>query len=178
MKRLMIVIALVALLGALFAYGTFTPRNERDVESPRLGRKMPDFELPLFTRYHDEFGEVVRLAEFAGKPVVINFWASWCYPACYREAPHLEAAWQRYRGEVMFIGVDTQDTEERGREFLDQFKLSFPNGLDPRSRIGIDYGIFGIPETFFIRPDGTLSYRHTGEITLEQLERQIEVLLQ
>lgn len=178
MKRLLVVIVIAVGLGTLFAFGTFTPRDDRDVASPRLGREVPDFELSLFTRYQDRYGEVIKLSDFEGTPLVVNFWASWCYPACYREAPHLEAVWQRYQGQVQFIGIDTQDTMERGREFLDQFDLSFPNGFDERSRIAIDYGIFGIPETFFIYADGTLHHRHAGEISAEQLEERIEELLQ
>jgi cytochrome c biogenesis protein CcmG/thiol:disulfide interchange protein DsbE len=178
MKRLLIVLVVVVALGSLLAYGLFTPRNDREVVSARLEKPMPDFEIPLFERYQAEYGETFTFASNIGRPMVINFWASWCYPACYREAPELEAAYQEYRDSVTFVGIATQDTDEKSNEFLDQFNLSFPNGKDSRNRIFIDYGVLGVPETFFIRADGTLSKRHTGEITRAQLEQELRVLLQ
>ena len=163
-------------LEALFLFG-LTPRNARDVTSPRLNKPMPDFEMPLFERYENRYGDTFTFSEALGTPMVVNFWASWCYPACYNEAPILEAAWQEHQAEVLFVGVDTQDKKADAVEFLDQFGLSFPNGIDERSRIGIEWGLFGVPETFFIRADGTLSYRHTGEIDREQLETQLKAIL-
>lgn len=177
MTRLLIVFAVVVALGSLLAYGLFTPRNDREVASVRLEKPMPDFEIPLFERYRAEYGETFKLADNLGRPMVVNFWASWCYPACYREAPELEAAYQAYGDRIGFVGIATQDTDEKSNEFLDQFDLSFPNGKDSRNRIFIDYGVLGVPETFFIRADGTLSKRHTGEITRAQLEQEIRALL-
>ena len=173
---LLTVVIVVLALAALFSFG-LTPRNVREVASPNLGKPMPDFEMPLFERYRAQYGDTFTFSEMQGTPLVVNFWASWCYPACYNEAPILEAAWQEHQSEVLFVGVDTQDKKADAVEFLDQFGLSFPNGVDTRSRIGIEWGLFGVPETFFIRADGTLSYRHTGEINREQLEAQLSAIL-
>lgn len=176
MKRFVIVLILTGALGSLFLFG-LTPRNERDVRSVRVGRSMPDFEMDLFPRYQPEYGPIFRFSDQTGTPMVVNFWASWCYPACYNEAPILEAASRAYRGRVLFVGVDTQDNDKDALEFLDRFQFTFANGKDPNGRIAIEWGTFGVPETFFILPDGTLHHRHVGEIDAEQLEQGIQQIL-
>jgi cytochrome c biogenesis protein CcmG/thiol:disulfide interchange protein DsbE len=141
---------------------------------------MNDFEAAVFERYQEEHGETIRYSEYAGqgKPLVINFWASWCIPACWNEAPRLEAAWREYRGRIHMIGVNFQDELKDAEEFLDRFGKSYPNVRDPRGSIGIDWGVLGVPETYFIRADGTLSHKRNGEISTEVLETQIRALLQ
>jgi cytochrome c biogenesis protein CcmG/thiol:disulfide interchange protein DsbE len=110
--------------------------------------------------------------------VVLNFWASWCYPACYEEAPVLEAAWRAYRQRgVMVVGVDIQDTEAAGRRFIEQFGLTFPNAPDPRGRVSIDYGVYGVPETFVIDRRGLIRKKLVGGVTADALREAIEPLL-
>ena len=178
MKRLAVVVAVVGALGALFAFGLRNP-VDREISANRLDQTMPDFEMPLFERYAESYGPTFRISDHVGKPMVINFWASWC-PPCQYEAPVLEAGWREFGDEVLFVGVDTQDSgkETEARAFLEQHDLTFPNGMDKNSRIGIDYGLFGVPETFFIRADGTLAYQHKGPVTQEILAEQVGVLLQ
>lgn len=178
MRRLAIVVVVVALLAALMLFGiSRDPSTRDDIDSPLLGREMPSFSMPLFERYQSEYGSTLAFEGDPGRPVVLNFWASWCAP-CRDEAPMLEAAWRSYRDEVLVVGVNTQDRSAANAEaFLDEFALSFPNGRDANSRINIDYGIFGLPETFFIRADGTLSHKHAGPLSAEVLEQQIQALL-
>ena len=177
MKRLAIVVVVVAGFGALFAFGLRNP-VDRDIPTNRVGKTMPDFEMPLFERYAEEYGPTFKVSENLGKPMVINFWASWC-PPCQYEAPVLEAGWQEYGNEVLFVGVDTQDSgnEADARAFIENHGLTFPNGKDESSRIGIDYGLFGLPETFFIRADGTLLSKHSGAVTQAVLDEQVGALL-
>jgi len=168
-KTLLIPLAAVPVI-LLLAYGFRT--DPRAIPSPLVTKPAPDFRLATFD------GPAVSLAGLRGKPVVLNFWASWCYPACYEEAPHLEAAWQKYRDRgLMMLGVAIQDKEANAREFLKRFGFSFPNGMDPGSKIAIDYGIYGVPETLFIDRQGRIAYKHVGALTPALLESQIEALL-
>jgi cytochrome c biogenesis protein CcmG/thiol:disulfide interchange protein DsbE len=169
LKKLLILLAVLPVL-ALFAYGlTLDPGS---FHSPLVGRQASDFTLRLFD------GGTFTLSEQRSKVVVINVWSSWCIPACYNEAPALEAAWQRYRSrDVMFLGVNYQDRDAAAREFLGRFRHTFPNGPDVGSKVSIEYGLRGVPETFFIARDGRIAHKHVGEISLPILVQQIEQLL-
>ncbi|MBI3328891.1 MAG: TlpA family protein disulfide reductase [Nitrospinae bacterium] len=169
LKKVMIPLAILPVL-ALFAFGL--TRDPRSIPSPLVGRQAPAFSLQLF-----EDGEFT-LAEQRGKVVVMNFWSSWCIPACYNEAPALEAVWQQYRTRgVVLLGVNYQDREAAARDFLARFRHTFPNGPDVRSKVAIEYGVYGVPETFFIDRDGRIAYKHTGEVSMEILVQHIERLL-
>jgi cytochrome c biogenesis protein CcmG/thiol:disulfide interchange protein DsbE len=123
-------------------------------------------------------GGDLSLEALRGKPVVLNFWASWCYPACYEEAPLLESTWRTYKDQgLMLVGVDIQDKEANAREFMRRFNFTFPNGPDPGSKISIDYGVYGVPETFFIDREGRITYKHVGAATPALMEEQVRVLL-
>ena len=157
-------------LVALLAYGFRV--DHRDVPSPLVGRPAAEFALRSFD------GQPVSLGALRGKVVVLNFWASWCFPACYEEAPALERGWRAYRDrDVMVIGVDIQDKEEAARKFLADFALSFPNAPDPGGKVSIDYGVYGVPETFFIDRAGRIRLKHAGAITDELFRAQVEKLL-
>jgi len=173
--RKWIYFAIVLVLGGLFWWGM--QRDPGELKSVLVGKPAPDFELPLLPPYRAEWGERFRLSEHRGKPVVINFWASWCYPACYEEAPALEAAWRRYRDRVIFFGINTQDKEAAALEFVHRFNLTFPQGYDPRGKVGIDYGMYGVPETFFIDAEGIVRYRHAGAIDARELEKRVKEVL-
>lgn len=130
-----------------------------------------DFQIRLFT------GGDFRLTEQRGKPVMVSFWASWC-PPCRDEASVLERAWRRYRDRgVVLVGVDIWDSEQDALGFLRQFGVTYPNGPDPNGSIAIDYGLTGIPETFFVRPDGAVARHWIGPLTDEQIAALIEELL-
>jgi cytochrome c biogenesis protein CcmG/thiol:disulfide interchange protein DsbE len=168
-KTLLIPMAVLPLL-ALFAFGL--TRDPRSIPSPLVGREAPAFSLQLFD------GELFTLEAHRGKVVVMNFWSSWCIPACYNEAPALEAVWQQYRTRgVVLLGVNYQDRERAAREFMARFRHTFPNGPDVGSKVAIEYGVYGVPETFFIDRTGHIAHKHVGEITLETLIQHIERLL-
>lgn len=184
MTRLLAVAGVVAALVALFVFGLLRGQPDRDVASNLVGKPVAAFTLPLYERYWPAYGDSLELADYLGKrPMVINFWASWCDP-CYAEAPELQRAFERYgdpdpSGDgVLFIGVQTQDKDNRdgGRQFIDRFDLGFPNVLDNSSAVSVDYGVFGVPETFFVRADGTLAAKHVGPVTAEVLETQLAAI--
>ncbi|MBI2202596.1 MAG: TlpA family protein disulfide reductase [Candidatus Rokubacteria bacterium] len=154
----------------LLAYGFRV--NPRDVPSPLVGRPAAPFALQGFD------GSPVSLAAHRGKVVVVNFWASWCYPACYEEAPVLERGWRGYRDRgLVVIGVDIQDTPEAGQKFIRDFGLTFPNARDPAGKVSIDYGVYGVPETFFVDRKGRIRAKHVGAVTDDVLKKHVEPLL-
>ncbi len=141
---------------AILAYG-FT-REAKYIPTPILAKPAPPFTLTLFD------GSTLALEDLRGKVVFLNFWASWC-PPCRAEARSLEAAWQKYKDQgVVFVGANIQDNEESARAFLEEFGITYPNGMDRGSRIAIDYGVWGLPETFVINRDGRITYKHVGAL--------------
>jgi len=155
-RRLIITGALVLPLIGILAYGFY--RDPRYIPSPMVGKVAPPFTLTLFN------GDRLGLADVRGKVVFVNFWASWC-PPCRAEARELEAAWQKFKNDnVVFVGVQLQDSKENGIAFIKEFNITYPTGLDISGRIAIDYGIWGIPETFFIDAAGRITYKHVGSL--------------
>jgi cytochrome c biogenesis protein CcmG, thiol:disulfide interchange protein DsbE len=155
---------------ALLAYGFRL--NPRDIPSPLLGRPAAAFALTSYD------GAPMELAALRGKVVVLNFWASWCYPACYEEAPVLERGWRAYRDRgVVVLGVDIQDKDEAGRKFIRDFNLSFPNAPDPAGKVSVDYGVYGVPETFFIDRQGAIRVKHVSAVTEQVFRDTVEKLL-
>ncbi len=154
-QRLLLTLVGVALLVILLGYGFH--RDPRYIPSPLVGRAAPDFSLEMFN------GETVRLSELRGKTVLLGFWASWCLP-CREEARDLESAWQRQGDDVLFLGINIQDRKADALEFIDEFGITFANGRDPEGRVSVDYGVWGIPETFFVSPAGRITYKHVGAI--------------
>lgn len=136
-----------------------------------VNRPAPDFTLTTFK------GATISLQELRGKPVVINFWASWC-PPCRVEAPLLERAWRanKKRGPV-FIGVNIQDRKEDALNYIREFEITYPNGPDPTGEIAIDYGVSGLPVTFFISRNGEVVRRWVGAIEKSVLIRSIEEIM-
>ena len=156
---------------ALLAYGF--KLNPRDVPSPLIGRPAAPFSLTSFD------GAPVELAALRGKVVVLNFWASWCYPACYEEAPALERGWQAYKDRgLVLVGVDIQDKEEPAKKFLAQFGHTFANAPDPAGRVAVDYGVYGVPETFFIDRAGRIRFKHVGALTDALFKKYAEPLVE
>lgn len=138
----------------------------------------------------DEPATVARLPRLAapgrmrvpvrGRPTLINFWASWC-PPCRREFPLLRAAWRRWGREVAFVGIIYRDTRSAATKFLvergDPPQGAYPNVFDPGSRTAIDYGLYGIPETFFIDERGVIRAKVVGELSWDKLARNMQVIL-
>jgi cytochrome c biogenesis protein CcmG/thiol:disulfide interchange protein DsbE len=155
---------------ALLAYGFRV--DPRAIKSPLVGRPASTFALTAFD------GAPVSLETLRGKVVVLNFWASWCNPACYDEAPALERAWRTYRDRgVVVLGVDMQDTAEAAQTFIRRFGLTFPNAPDAQGKVAVDYGVYGVPETFFVDRAGVIRSKHVGALTDEVLRTTVERLL-
>jgi cytochrome c biogenesis protein CcmG/thiol:disulfide interchange protein DsbE len=162
----------ILLVGVMAIVAVGFTRDPSRIESPVVGHVAPEFRLVSLD------GATVDLAGFRGRPVVLNFWASWCIP-CRDEAPLLHSARQRYEPQrVAFIGVVYEDGAASAQAFVDRYGISYPSLLDPDGRTALDYGVYGIPETYFIGPDGIIRSKQIGPLDAASLERQIEQSLQ
>ena len=122
-------------------------------------------------------GRTVSLSALRGKVVMLDFWSSWCAP-CRREAPELAQVYREYEGkDVEFIGIAIWDKQGNVADYVQEFDLSYPNLLDDKGLIGIDYGVAGIPEKFFIDRNGNLVRKFVGPIQADTLRTALNQLL-
>jgi cytochrome c biogenesis protein CcmG, thiol:disulfide interchange protein DsbE len=121
-------------------------------------------------------GRRLDLADLRGRPVVVNFWATWCEP-CVREFPLLRQAAADHRAErLTVVGVLTRDRPAGAREFVRRHGGGWPVGIDPDGQTAAVWGATGLPHTYFVRPDGTLASHQLGELTRAALDRQLAAI--
>lgn len=179
-KRATIAVVAAVPLIALFAFG-FT-RDPGEIPSPLPGRDAPDFALPVFAPGEPpltrDVGDTIALRELTGKVTVVNFWASWCL-ACRDEHEALSETARRYAGQpAQFVGVLYNDRPALGLNWIARMGgQSYPSVTDERSRTAIDFGLYGVPETFIIDPSGRIAYKHIGPISEGVLRSWIDSLL-
>jgi cytochrome c biogenesis protein CcmG/thiol:disulfide interchange protein DsbE len=129
---------------------------------------------PGFRLYELDGVGSVDLARYAGKTVVVNFWASWCGP-CEDEASTLESASRRWSAMgVQFIGVDSRDSTEAAKAFVDDHTLTYPIAIDDTGGTASDYGVSGMPQTFVISADGQVLRRIIGPVTASKLDSSLQ----
>jgi cytochrome c biogenesis protein CcmG, thiol:disulfide interchange protein DsbE len=135
------------------------------------GTPAPALKLPALD------GGQVDLAALRGRPVVVNFWATWCDP-CVREFPLLRQAAATHRPDrLAVVGVLSGDTPAAARPFVRRHDATWPMALDPNTTVATSWGAIGLPHTWFIRPDGTLASHQLGELTQASLDRQLTEIL-
>ena len=116
------------------------------------------------------------LRALRGKPVVVNFWATWCEP-CKEEMPRIVAAARRYAGRVHFLGVDVEDDLGAAASFARRYEMTFRSLADPDGKIRRAQRLLGLPVTQFYSSDGELNFMHNGEISAQELEEKIQDVL-
>lgn len=161
------VLAVLALVG-LLAYGLVSKGSSRVA----VGEQAPSSTLPQL-----EGGGEGSLAQYRGRWVLVNFWASWCVP-CKGEAPALEE-FQRQHGGPKFtvLGIDTRDLTDDGRSFVEQYGLSYPQLRDGDGSAAHSYGTTGVPENFLVDPKGIVRWETPGPVDEEYLHDQVEPFL-
>ncbi len=145
-------------------------RDPSFIPSAQIGQPAKAFTLERLNG-----GGLIELDAYRGKWVILNFWASWC-GACRQEHGLLVETGKRFSGDksIQLIGVNFRDSEPGARRFLERLgTFPYPSGLDPRGRVGIDFGVYGLPETFLVSPQGKITSRHVGALTRDAIREML-----
>jgi cytochrome c biogenesis protein CcmG/thiol:disulfide interchange protein DsbE len=142
-------------------------RDPHEIPSPLIGHPLPAFTATTLD------GTTFSSAKLAGRPAVVNVWASWCAP-CIDEHPVLLEAAGGYEEELLMVGIVYQDTADGVRSFLARYgDGGWPNLLDTTGKIAVDLGVTGPPETFFVGADGLVRARHIGPLTADVMAEEL-----
>ena len=154
---------------AIGVMGTTTATSRSGKEL--VGKKAPSFVAPKVG------GQLVSLENYKNKPLVLNFWASWC-PPCRDETPGMERIWRKYEDQgVVILGINVQDGEKEAQRYISEFGVTFSNALDLDGSITVDYGVTGLPVTFFIDNDSVITGRWVGSISEDRLDNWVSNLI-
>ena len=166
-----LVVAAILPIALLVALGLVLLARMPVTPPALVGSVAPDFTLS------DLDGNPIRLGDLSGRPVIVNFWASWCGP-CVEEFPLLEDAAARHEADgLAVVGIVYQDRSEAARAFMRRNGASWPAAMDPGERVAAAYGILGPPETFFIGRDGTIVARHIGQLSEASLDEKVAAII-
>ncbi len=179
-KRAAIAALCVVPIMILFGYGL--TRDPKEIPSPLPGHDASPFALTVFAPGQAELarapGDTIRLADLKGQVVVLNFWASWCL-SCRDEHTILSEAAKSYAGKpVHFLGVLYNDDAASGTKWIaDMGGQSYPSVMDPGARTAIDYGLYGVPETYFLDAAGRIAYKATGPVNERVVRHFVDSLM-
>ena len=165
-----------AALSGLFWYALQSGDPSR-LPSALVGKPVPAFALPPIEGLTGEGSQGFEIADLAkGEPTIVNVWASWCVP-CHEEHPLLlELAKEPH---VRLYGINYKDDAAAARRFLGRYGNPFARvGADRSGRVAIDWGVYGVPETYVITGDGKIAYRHVGPLTEDAIKQKLLPLVQ
>jgi peroxiredoxin len=169
-----VLIVATAVLGIAWIFFSREPAEATSftlTEAPFVGHLAPDFTLTSLD------GETITLSSYAGKPVVLNYWATWC-PPCRIEMPHLQQASEDYDGRVVFLGINQAEPEQLIRNFRDKYALTYPLLLDPNLTAHNLYSVLNLPTTVFIDAEGVVREVVVGTVNAAVLQDRLERLLE
>lgn len=174
-KNIIIIVLVIVLLlgGAMLLYQHFAWQGSH-IATEEGGENgltaAPDFTVT------DLDGKTVSLKDFQGKPVIVNFWATWCH-YCAEEMPHFEDVYQQYGEQIQILMVNVQESPDTAKSFIENGHYSFPVYLDSSGSAAITYNATGLPATFFIDADGNAVAQAHGVLNREDLQQGIDLLI-
>ena len=184
-KRSIIIFVVVSLLNigllALLWTQLLTPARSltagrTTTVDPLVGHPAPAFTLAALNTPTGH--PTLSLKDLRGKAIVLNVWASWCVP-CNQEAPMLQATWKQAQAQgkdIVFLGIDFQDSSSDALTFLHKYAINYPNVLDANGSVSIDYGVTGVPETIFINANGTVVSTVRQQLTAQALQSNLKLI--
>jgi cytochrome c biogenesis protein CcmG/thiol:disulfide interchange protein DsbE len=178
-KRRLIIFGAVSLLNlgllALLLIALLTPASPSGSD-PLVGHTAPNFSLAMLRPQSGQ--KTLSLSNYQGKSVVLLFWASWCDP-CKEEAPMLEKTWRQVQAQgenVVFLGIDFQESQKSGASFLHLYGITYPAALDANGSVASKYYVTSLPATIFINQHGVVVSRKTGELTDQILASNLQLI--
>jgi len=148
-------------------------QSQANANDPLIGHPAPNFTLDAL---NPRTVAQISLADFKGKPVVLNVWNSTCVP-CVNEAHLLQTLWQKVKSQgVVFIGIDFQDFKSDGLSFLQKYGVTYPNVIDASGSTAISFGVTATPETLFINRQGVVVSRVIAELTEQTFESNLQLI--
>lgn len=183
-KHILTTLAFVLVVAGIigFFYRGLSHPADKNIPSAMLGKQAQPFQVSWLQGQehlgHSPDAKGFSLADFKGRPLILNFWASWCY-SCREEARDFEAFWQRYKDKgIIVAGIAIQDSPEAALQFAKTYGKTYLLGLDSEDgKAAIDYGVTGVPETFIIDRNGVVLHKEAGPMTSEKLAVFAEQLL-
>jgi cytochrome c biogenesis protein CcmG/thiol:disulfide interchange protein DsbE len=167
MNRIVLLVGILITAALVGVFYMALGNDPQHIDSPLVGRVAPPFSLQAVGTH-----ELIDVSQFRGKPVVLNFWATWCHP-CWDEHPVLTQTAQTMNGQVQFVGVVFQDKESNIEDFLRQRGWAYPTLVDVAGKTAIAYGVGGVPETFFLDANGKIVDKYAGPLSSDLLEEKI-----
>ena len=181
-RRKILIFSVVSLLNVgllvLILTQLLTPAPHA-ASDPLVGHPAPNFSLTML-RPNTSKKNTLSLSNFKGKPVVLNFWASWCAP-CKEESPLLESTWKQLQAQgknVVFLGIDFQDPSNAGMSFLQFYSITYPVVTDADGSVAINkYGVASLPQTIFINRNGAVVSRVPRQLTTQILSSNLQLIM-
>jgi cytochrome c biogenesis protein CcmG/thiol:disulfide interchange protein DsbE len=169
-KKFLIPIGVFVLLGILLAYGL--KLDPRKIPSPLVGKPLPEYHLPIL----ETPGKKLSNNDFRGQVVLYNVWASWC-GACKQEHPVLMQMAAEKRAPI--VGLNYKDTHDAARQTLQAAGNPYNVSLvDADGRVGLDWGVYGVPETFIVDKQGVIRHKHIGPISMEDWQGTLRPMIE